>query len=66
MVPFVSAVTGMGYVTYKFIKPSQVCNPGIDKETPKVVHMCDIEDISDDKGKASYCRCWRSKKVSDN
>lgn len=35
-------------------------NLDINKDSTKVVHSFDIEDISK---KAVYCRCWRSKKV---
>ncbi|XP_035265710.1 CDGSH iron-sulfur domain-containing protein 1-like [Anguilla anguilla] len=34
-------------------------NKTIDKDSPKVVHSFDVEDIG---SKAAYCRCWRSKK----
>ncbi|XP_026774511.1 CDGSH iron-sulfur domain-containing protein 1 isoform X2 [Pangasianodon hypophthalmus] len=34
-------------------------NLEINKDSAKVVHSFDIEDISK---KAVYCRCWRSKK----
>lgn len=35
-------------------------NLDIDKDSAKVVHSFDVEDIS---RKAVYCRCWRSRKV---
>lgn len=35
-------------------------NLEINKDSEKVVHSFDMEDISK---KAVYCRCWRSKKV---
>jgi CDGSH-type Zn-finger protein len=48
------------------IKPKVILvNPSIDKTNPKVGHVCtlqDIEDIVVEKGKVSYCRCWRSEK----
>ncbi|XP_065131328.1 CDGSH iron-sulfur domain-containing protein 1 isoform X2 [Paramisgurnus dabryanus] len=34
-------------------------NQTINKDSPKVVHSFDIEDIGN---KVAYCRCWRSKK----
>ncbi|XP_059378370.1 CDGSH iron-sulfur domain-containing protein 1-like isoform X2 [Carassius carassius] len=34
-------------------------NMTINKDSPKVVHSFDMEDIGN---KAVYCRCWRSKK----
>lgn len=35
-------------------------NTCISKDSPKVVHSFDMEDIG---SKAVYCRCWKSKKV---
>lgn len=35
-------------------------NLEINKDSAKVVHSFDIEDVGK---KAVYCRCWRSKKV---
>ncbi|KAJ8405434.1 hypothetical protein AAFF_G00319070 [Aldrovandia affinis] len=46
------------YVNKKSCKKSQV-NKTINKDSSKVVHSFDIEDIG---SKAVYCRCWRSKK----
>lgn len=37
-----------------------VINKSIEKETAKIAHSFDIEDLPD---KVAYCRCWRSKKV---
>ncbi|KAM8909455.1 CDGSH iron-sulfur domain-containing protein 1 [Spinachia spinachia] len=34
-------------------------NTSISKDSPKVVHSFDMEDIGT---KAVYCRCWKSKK----
>ncbi|TNM99075.1 CDGSH iron-sulfur domain-containing protein 1 [Takifugu rubripes] len=34
-------------------------NTSISKDSPKVVHSFDMEDIG---SKAVYCRCWKSKK----
>ncbi|XP_055034629.1 CDGSH iron-sulfur domain-containing protein 1 isoform X1 [Misgurnus anguillicaudatus] len=34
-------------------------NQTFNKDSPKVVHSFDIEDIGN---KVAYCRCWRSKK----
>ncbi|XP_016334828.1 CDGSH iron-sulfur domain-containing protein 1-like, partial [Sinocyclocheilus anshuiensis] len=42
--------------------PKSRVNMSINKDSPKVVHSFDMEDIGD---KAVYCRCWRSKKVSE-
>ncbi|KAG7465219.1 hypothetical protein MATL_G00174020 [Megalops atlanticus] len=46
------------YMNRKSCKKSQV-NKSINKDSSKVVHSFDIEDIG---SKAVYCRCWRSKK----
>lgn len=35
-------------------------NTSVSKDSPKVVHSFDMEDIGT---KAVYCRCWKSKKV---
>lgn len=42
--------------------PKSRVNMSINKDSPKVVHSFDMEDIGN---KAVYCRCWRSKKVSE-
>lgn len=42
--------------------PKNMVNMSINKDSPKVVHSFDMEDIGN---KAVYCRCWRSKKVSE-
>ena len=42
--------------------PPPVVNQSVKKESPKVVDLVEIEDL--DKDKVSYCRCWRSSKVS--
>lgn len=44
-------------------KASSVVNPTILKKNEKVVDTVDVEDISE---KAVFCRCWRSKNVSNN
>lgn len=48
------------YFSKRSCKKGQV-NTSISKDSPKVVHSFDMEDIGT---KAVYCRCWRSKKVS--
>lgn len=52
----------MSVQTFKPKPPPQKSpvNLKIQKETPKVVNMVDIEDLGE---KVTYCRCWRSKKV---
>lgn len=62
LMPFVGAVGGVSFLIYKQVKPKQICNLSIKKDSSKVVDMCDIEDLTAEK--TSYCRCWRSKKVS--
>ncbi|KAG1962270.1 CDGSH iron-sulfur domain-containing protein [Pimephales promelas] len=42
--------------------PASRVNLTVKKDSPKVVHSFDMEDIGN---KAVYCRCWRSKKVSE-
>ena len=67
LVPFVGTVSLAVYVTVQHFKPPKKddnkdtpVNLKIQKETPKVVNIVDVEDIAD---KVVYCRCWRSKKV---
>lgn len=47
------------YLNRRSCKKGQV-NTCIHKDSPKVVHSFDMEDIGT---KAVYCRCWKSKKV---
>lgn len=65
LVPFVGTVSILVYVTTKAFLPQRkpediAINMKIQKESPKVVNVVDIEDLGE---KISYCRCWRSKKV---
>jgi CDGSH-type Zn-finger protein len=64
------AVSYAAYLTYTTSKKSAAVggsggggagqiNPGIKKDTPKVVDNIDVEDLGN---KAVFCRCWRSKK----
>ncbi|XP_037531362.1 CDGSH iron-sulfur domain-containing protein 1 [Nematolebias whitei] len=46
------------YLSSRCCKESQV-NTCVSKDSPKVVHSFDMEDIGT---KAVYCRCWKSKK----
>lgn len=46
------------YLNGRSCKPGQV-NTCMCKDSPKVVHSFDMEDIGT---KAVYCRCWKSKK----
>ncbi|PVD38216.1 hypothetical protein C0Q70_00827 [Pomacea canaliculata] len=64
LVPFVGTVSILVYVTTKAFLPQRkpediAINMKIQKESPKVVNVVDIEDLGE---KISYCRCWRSKK----
>lgn len=62
-VAVVAAVGGFlvsHYLSGRSCKKGQV-NTFISKDSPKVVHSFDMEDIGT---KAVYCRCWKSKKVS--
>ena len=58
------AVSYAAYLTYATSKKSSSgggsqINPGVKKDTPKVVDNIDVEDLGN---KAVFCRCWRSKK----
>lgn len=60
------AVTYAAYLTYTTSKRSSASssgggqvNPGVKKDSPKVVDSFDVEDLGK---KAVFCRCWRSKK----
>ncbi|CAG5992816.1 CDGSH iron-sulfur domain-containing protein 1 [Menidia menidia] len=46
------------YLSRRSCKKVKV-NTSISKDSPKVVHSFDMEDIGT---KAVYCRCWKSKK----
>ena len=64
MIPVVGGLAALGYVTYQLVsgkKNSQI-NLEIKKDSKIVVDSVDIEDLGD---KVAYCRCWRSKKVSN-
>lgn len=61
-VAVLSAVGGFlvsQYLNRRCCKKGMV-NTCISKDSPKVVHSFDMEDIG---SKAVYCRCWKSKKV---
>ena len=67
IVPIVGAGVALAYYVYRSYSKGGGCgvgrvNPNVKKDCPKVVDMIDIEDI---KEKAPFCRCWRSKKVSN-
>lgn len=61
-VAVVAAVGGFlvsHYLSGRSCKKGMV-NTSISKDSPKVVHSFDMEEIGT---KAVYCRCWKSKKV---
>nr|ACI66167.1 CDGSH iron sulfur domain-containing protein 1 [Salmo salar] len=61
LVPVAVAATLGDFLVSRYFtgrKKSQV-NTCVCKDSAKVVHSFDIEDIG---SKAVYCRCWRSKK----
>lgn len=65
LIPPTLVVGGISYYSYQTIKKANganIVNPSIRKDIPKVVDFIDIEDITE---KASLCRCWRSKNVSN-
>ena len=66
LLPLVGTLSLLAYVTIQAFKskppPKDArVNLKIQKESSKVVNMVDIEELGD---KVSYCRCWRSKRVS--
>lgn len=68
LVPPTGLLAGLGYMSYLAFcpegrpKPSGRCNLAVRLNEPKVVDMIDIEDIAE---KAAFCRCWKSKNVSE-
>ncbi|XP_045469442.1 CDGSH iron-sulfur domain-containing protein 2 homolog [Harmonia axyridis] len=64
LIPPFACVAGATYVSYLAFCPkarAPPCgkvNPKILKNSPKVVDIIDVEDITE---KAVFCRCWRSK-----
>jgi len=61
----VAVVAAVGGFLVSHYLSGQSCKKGlvnttISKDSPKVVHSFDMEDIGT---KAVYCRCWKSKKV---
>lgn len=60
----VAVVAGVGgflvsYYLQKRCNKKDLVNKCVNKDSPKVVHSFDMEDIGT---KAVYCRCWKSKK----
>ena len=69
VLPTVVAITGgvVAYLVLTSIYRKVICggnpnliNKSIEKDTAKVAHSFDIEELPD---KVAFCRCWRSKKV---
>ena len=68
--PWIGTAVAVGYAVYLTLKSrsqcksqSNVCvNQCVQKESDKVVDSFDIEDMAN---KTVFCRCWRSKKVSN-
>ncbi|KAG7518935.1 CDGSH iron-sulfur domain-containing protein 1 [Solea senegalensis] len=53
-----------GFLVSHYLSSGRSCKKGqvnttVSKDSPKVVHSFDMEDIGT---KAVYCRCWKSKK----
>ena len=68
LIAFSAATGGAGYLAVKpyykryFGKgEDSAVNLTVSKEKDKVVDFVEIEDLGE---KTSFCRCWRSKKVS--
>ncbi|CAG2175143.1 unnamed protein product, partial [Oppiella nova] len=66
--PWIGTAIAVGYAVYLKLKTPDhkvsadvkpCVNPGIKKETDRVVDVIDIENLGP---KAAFCRCWRSKK----
>lgn len=60
----VAVVAGVGgFLVSQYLNKrcstKSLVNRSINKDSPKVVHCFDMEDIGT---KAVYCRCWKSKK----
>lgn len=67
LIPPTAAAAGFTYMAYRAFCPEgrppakALVNHTILKKSDKVVDSIDVEDISE---KAVFCRCWRSKNVS--
>lgn len=63
IVPWAVSAVAVGYalyITVLFYKKKGKVNQKIQKDSDKVVHSIDIEDIGK---KSVFCRCWQSEKV---
>ncbi|TRY90111.1 hypothetical protein DNTS_031604 [Danionella cerebrum] len=63
IVPVAVAAALSGFLLARYLSspstPKSRVNIDISKDSPKVVHSFDMEDIGN---KAVFCRCWKSKK----
>ncbi|GAB6019632.1 hypothetical protein CHUAL_001194 [Chamberlinius hualienensis] len=61
LLPLIGTVSFISWVTFTrfFPRNKHAVNPNFQKESDKVVHCFDIEDLG---AKVSLCRCWRSQK----
>lgn len=67
LIPPTAVAAGVGYTCYRAFHPNgrptiKRCNTQIRTAEGKVVDFVDVEDIAE---KASFCRCWKSKNVSN-
>ena len=63
ILPWAASALCLGYamyVTFILFRKKGKVNKAIEKDSNKVVHTLDIEDIGK---KTVLCRCWRSEKV---
>ena len=71
LIPFVGTVSFIAYATAKacvppileFTRPSHAINASVRKDEKKVVDFLEVEDLASEK--IAFCRCWKSKNVSD-
>ena len=69
LLPLLGILALLGYLTIRPFLPKKkkqkdsLINLKIQKENPKVVNEIDIEDLRSTN--VCYCRCWRSKTVSN-
>lgn len=69
LLPLLGILALLGYLTIRPFLPKKkkqkdsIINLKIQKENPRVVNEIDIEDLRSTN--VCYCRCWRSKTVSD-
>jgi hypothetical protein len=75
LVPFVTSLGLVGYISYKEIdyylhfKQNAWINKDLSKDRTKIndlISKTEILTAIDKNDKVSYCRCWRSKTVNNN